>query len=98
MPKKCLSTTLSVICPFKQELLLSTVHFLAFCDVTKSTFIDTVYKFSMIFQNKSTHPGLHDKVFLVFCKSLSQMINNLYRDFILIYEFLIKITLWLYLL
>ena len=40
----------------------------------------------LIFQNKSTHPGLDDKVFLVFCKFLSQMISNFYRDFILIYK------------
>ena len=52
----------------------------------------------LIFQNKSTHPGLDEKVFLVLCKYLSQMISNFYRDFILIYEFLIKITLRLYLL
>ena len=35
---------------------------------------------------------------LVFCKSLSQMLSNFYRDFILIFEILIKFTLWLYLL
>ena len=45
---------------------------------------------SLIFQNKSRYPGLDDKAFLVFCKSLSQMISNFYRNFILIYEILIK--------
>ena len=47
----------------------------------------------LIFQNKSTHQGLDDKVFFVFCKCLFQMISNFYRDFILIYEFLIKIKI-----